>query len=82
MTPNGIQILLHCYYSPTPHPRLHAPAVKEEIQSFLTNGLIESDLDNPGVYRCTPRGAAHVSQLCSLPWPTQAWIGADGKVIE
>jgi len=82
MTPNAIEILLHCHVCQLPHPRRDAPAVANEIQSFLANGLIEDDPRSPGGYRTTERGRLHVQQLCCMPWPKQAWIGADGKVLE
>lgn len=56
-------------------------AVQEEIASFLMNGLIEADPHFPGTYKTTERGAAHISQLCSLPWPVKAWVDCNGKII-
>jgi hypothetical protein len=82
MTPNAIEVLLHCHVSPTPHPRRDAPAVDYEIQSFLANGLIEEEPGHPGAYRTTLRGRLHVQQLCRLPWPVSVFMGADGKVLE
>ena len=82
MTPNAIEILLHCHVCPLPHPLREAPAVASEIQSFLANGMIEDEPGSPGGYRTTDRGRLHVQQLCNTPWPKQAWIGADGKVLE
>ncbi len=81
MTPNDIEVLIYCYARPGPHPRVDAPAVQKALRSFVANGLIEPD-NIRGGYRATDRGAAHIEQLCSLAWPTQVWIGADGRVIE
>ena len=80
MTPNDIDVLLHCYTSPEPHPRQDAPAVRESIQWFLTEGLIQPEKDR-GVYSTTDRGAAHVRQLCALPWPKPAWVDEQGNII-
>ena len=80
MTPNGIEILIHFHVCPLPHPRLHAPAVVEEIESFLRNGLIKEI--GPGHYRTTERGAAHIAQLCNVPWPKQVWIDEQGRFID
>jgi len=80
MTPNDIEILIHCHVSPAVHPRADAPAVKEALRSLEVNGLIEQR-DGDG-YCTTKRGQAHMDQLCGLAWPTKAWVGADGKVIE
>ena len=82
MTPNAIEILIHCHVCPLPHPRKDATAVAEELRSFCVNGLIEPEPDSPGVYRTTDRGRAHLEQLCRTAWPVQAWIGSDGNRIE
>lgn len=81
MTPNGIEILIHCHVCPLPHPRREAPAVAEELDSFQRNGLIEPLPGNFGGFRTTDRGRAHIEQLCRTAWPIQAWVGADGKLI-
>lgn len=52
---------------------------QRDVQRLELNGLIEETLNK---YHLTERGRAHIEQLCTTPWPTQAWIGADGKVIE
>ena len=80
MTPNGIEILLHCHTSPQAHPRANAPAVQEALRSLLVNGLIRSE--DGGYYSTTERGMAHVEQLCRLPWPVSEWVGADGVIIK
>lgn len=79
MTPNDIDILLHYHVSPTDHPRLHAPAVKQSISMLIHEGLLY--LADNNMYATTDRGFAHVRQLCNLPFPEKAWVGADGKVI-
>ena len=79
MTPNAIEILIHCHVSREPHPRRNAPAVEEELKSLRINGLIF--LVAPDCYQTTDRGRAHVEQLCGIAWPTSCWIGADGRVI-
>ena len=83
MTPNAIEILLHCHTTATPHPRENYPAVKEELRSLLHNCLIEKD-GATGLYRTTSRGRAHVAQLCGLAWPVErrVWVGPDDKIID
>lgn len=44
MTPNDIEILIHCHVCPEPHPRKDAPAVDESLKSLERNGLIEQRL--------------------------------------
>jgi len=80
MTPNEIEILIHCHVSPVKHPRADYPAIQEVLQGMETNGLIEKC--DQEVYRTTDRGRAHVEQLCSLPWPALAWIDYKDEVIE
>jgi len=80
MTPNDIEILIHCHVSPTIHPRAGATGVKAALRSMERNGLIE-ELDGFR-YTTTSRGKAHIEQMCRLKWPVEAWVGADGKIIE
>lgn len=84
LTPNDIEVLIYCHCcGGEPHPRLHAPAVRAALCAFLRDGVIYSDAaDRDGVFRTTAKGAAHLAQLCNLPFPTQLWVGADGKLIE
>ena len=82
MTPNAIEILLHCHCSQEPHPRRQAPAVAQELHSLFANGLIEPLPEGGGRCRTTLRGRLHVQQLCNLPWPVSVFMGADGKVLE
>jgi len=82
MTPNGIEVLIHCHVCPLPHPRKDAPAVAEELQSLELNGLIEPEPGSDGGYRTTDRGRAHIEQLCRTAWPVQAWFDANGNRIE
>lgn len=81
MTPNAIEILIHCHVSPIPHPRRDSRAVAEELESLEMNGLIKLIDNARNVYTTTDRGAAHVSQLCKTPWPVQKWVDAHGKII-
>lgn len=80
MTPNTIEILLHYYVSPDPHPRIGAPAVNDDIQMLVSVGLIS--LLHGKVYQTTDRGEAHIKQLCNLPFPKRAWIGSNNEVID
>lgn len=80
MTPNDIGILIHCHCCPEPHPRLEAGAVRASLVWMANSGLIEQ-VDKER-WKTTPRGAAHLNQLCNLPLPRRAWIGADGETIQ
>ena len=78
MTPLAIDILLHFHVSPLPHPLSAYPAVADEIESQLRDGMIEPD---KGAYRTTDRGDAHIRHLCNVPFPTQMWVDKDGNKI-
>ena len=80
MTPNDIEILIHCHVSPTPHPREGDSAVRESLNNFVWHELIRIDIN--GIYRTTERGAAHLEQLCDMPLPRNAWVDASGRIIE
>ena len=80
MTPNAIEILIHCHVCPLPHPR--RDEVAEELASLLANQLIEDEPGSPGGYRTTLRGRLHVQQLCNTAWPVSVFVGADGTVLE
>lgn len=81
MTPNDIEILIHCHVSPSPHSRIDAPAVAGSLASLEVNGLIQK-IDTHGGYRATARGRAHIETLCKTPWPTQKWVDHFGAIIE
>jgi hypothetical protein len=80
MTPCEIEVLIHCYVSPAPHPRIDSGAVSDAINTFLSEGLIEP-VGQANRYDTTPRGVAHISQLCSTPFPVQKWVNEAGEVI-
>ena len=77
MTPNDIEILIHCYVSPSIHPRYESN--KTVFGGFIADGLIVDKGD--GIYQTTEKGACHVEQLCNLPLPVKEFIGYNGKVI-
>lgn len=76
MTPQSIEILLSCYYGPANRPMGNHQA--EVFVSLVSDGLIETEDD---YFVTTDRGRAHIQQLCSLPYPTQAWINHSGETI-
>ena len=80
MTPNEIEVLIHCHVSPAIHPRADAPAVAEAINGFVRNGILEQR-DGDG-YHTTTRGQALMEVLCSTPFPVEAWVDGNGNVIK
>ena len=41
MTPVAIDVLLHYYVNPSPHPNLDAPAVREAIEFWVMKEILE-----------------------------------------
>lgn len=64
---------------PWPH---NGGCAAEYLGHLADAGLIErhDDLES-GMWVCTEKGKAHVEQLLSLQFPTQAWISASGEVL-
>lgn len=80
MTPNDIEILIHCHTTPSAHPRIDTPAVKDSLKTMEDQGLISKE-DSEGFYRTTDKGAVYMTLLCSVPMPKQAWVDHDNNVI-
>ncbi len=78
-TPNNIEVLLHCYVSPNPHPRVRAASVQESLNAFLEIGAIEPS--GGETYRTTPLGDAWVKALCNVPIPRAAFVDESGKIL-
>lgn len=76
MTPSDIEVLLHFYTCPEPHPREDAPAVRDAINGFLTAGLlIRRPSSRPcDVYEVTDGGRMLVEMLCATPFPERRWV--------
>lgn len=82
MTPNDLEILIHCHVSPTPHPRFDAPGVKKALDDLVECGLIVLHNGNCGIYSTTDRGNAHMQVLCYIPLPEKKWVDPFGKIIK
>lgn len=83
-SPSNIEILLHYYTCPAPHPRIDAPAVMEATDRFVATGCIEvdEDTDAPNRYKTTPKGSAWVKALCNTVVPRQCFVDDAGNVID
>ena len=83
MTPNDLEILIHCHVSPTRHPRIDYHAVRESINKFIKDGIIEesADRDGPHYYTTTDKGRAWIEMILRTPYPRQVWVDEKGKVI-
>jgi len=89
LSPLHIQILLHSYVSPEPFP-FQNDTVSEYHRHLDADGLIRRKASTAVVYQeppepvrweCTPKGRAHIEQISTLPYPTQAWVSASGSLI-
>ena len=78
VTPNDIATLLHYHTSPCPHPRAGARAVIETTERFVRDGIIELV---KGEYYTTKRGQAWVRMILKTPYPTEAWVDAEGEKV-
>jgi hypothetical protein len=81
-TPNNVNVLLHCYYSSEPHPRRDAPAVKECLDTFLEEGVIERDTESEkNIFRTTALGDAWVEAICKTQKPKQVFLDEGGAIL-
>jgi hypothetical protein len=76
--PLNLSVLLHCYYSPEPHPRINSPAVQDALNYLLRTNMISGG-DNDNIFHTTPRGEAYIKYLMALPFPEQHWIMPNGQ---
>jgi hypothetical protein len=72
MTVNDIEVMLHYYCSPSPHPRIDAPAVQDAISQFLAAGLLE--YVKKDIYEATEGGKMYVEALRKVPIPKRQWV--------
>jgi hypothetical protein len=78
VSPNDIEVLIHCHCNPTVHPRIDAPAVIEALSKFLKLEMVE--VANEGAklehiyYHTTEKGAKYMEMLCCTPFPIREWI--------
>ena len=83
LTPNDIEVLIHCYCCHAPHPRIEAPAVRESLLMWLDNAFIEqlSGTEITATFRTTPKGTAMIKALCRTPEPRCVYLDSEGKEL-
>ena len=81
MTPNDLEILIHCNVCPEPHPRLHALAVEESIRNFIRDGILEVG-EKENTFKTTEKGRAWLQMILKTPYPALVWVDEDGWKIE
>jgi len=77
MTPEEIEVLMHCHVSPKVHPRISEPAVQQAIRMLEAGGIIRKDSDLQfikGIYHTTTIGKDFIRILCEIPFPEDSWV--------
>jgi len=84
VTPLEVEVLLHCYCCPDPHPKSDVPSVRDILDEWVALEVLWMPPSNgkPSVPRTTDLGEAWVRAICAVPIPRVAYVTADGKVIE
>lgn len=80
LTPLHLDILVHFHSSNEPHPNCNATAVKDYINELVKDCILTPSKDSLS-YFVTGMGEAFLKMLLQTPYPTQAWVDANGKVI-
>ncbi len=76
MTPLQIEILMHYWTRAIDYRSgdFSAPAVREAIDWFVSEGLLEAEaVDGTKTYALGKRGAAYLLALSRVPLPQQVW---------
>lgn len=80
LTPLELDVLIHCYVSPAPHPRQDAESVMAACARLYLDEVIEPS--DHGGWQTTDKGRAWLAAILRTPMPRQAWVDATGNVIE
>lgn len=73
LAPIDIEVILHYYVSPDPHPRITTLAISQAIDFFIEQSMLVKT-GEPEVIRVTNRGKVWIDMLRSTPFPEQRWI--------
>lgn len=80
-SPANIEVLLHYYSNPAPHPRADAPVVINATCHFIDLGVVWYDAAE-GRYRTTKKGDAWVKALCNVECPREVYVDQQGNILE
>ena len=73
MTPEEVKLLMHLYvFGPEKNKGNNC-----DYNGLLTSKLIYGVLDGKPCFSLTPKGIAHVQNLCALDFPVQIWVMPD-----
>ena len=81
-TPSDLDVLLHYHVCPEPHPRAEAPAVRDAIERFMREDILEFK-KGVGFVTTTKRGRLWVEMLLATPPPESAYVDPrTGELLE
>lgn len=80
-SPSNLELLLHCYYSPEPHPRFDAPAIQEGIEYLVSNEMIVKMEGSVDRYSTTVKGNVFIKYLMNIPFPIATWEIPNDKMV-
>lgn len=80
-SPSDIEVLIHFYVSPEPHPRRHTPAVEDAIAMFEKDEILKRINIGSG-YTVTDKGVAWLNMILETPYPEKIWIDPRNKKNE
>jgi hypothetical protein len=78
MTPNDLDVLIHYHAFRNEHPHISSPAVRETIDMFRKEGILEmhsikSTVIHDNTYFVTDKGLCLIEMLCNTPFPVAFW---------
>ena len=73
VSPSDLEVLIHFHCCPTPHPRMHSPAVMSAVDKFVEAGILQESDEESG-YATTERGRKFLDMILATPYPQHVWI--------
>lgn len=70
-TPITLEVLLHCYYSRSPHPKRNVE-VYRDVFEYLTDHEMITYQDGASV--TTPKGEFFVEHILAMPFPKITFV--------
>lgn len=70
MTPLILELLLHCYHSPEPHPRADTRAIRDGIEFLSAHEMIEPCGRG---WKSTEKAKIWILHILSVPFPVKRW---------
>ena len=80
-SPSDIDVLIHYYVSPKPHPRESTPAITSAIKRYLNDNILKINTVSDSGYNVTEKGAVWLHIILNVPYPKQVWSDKEGNII-